>query len=310
MARKWGSPGQLRALKKLIAARRAMVRGKGGKSRRTTKRRRNPLHALIANPGTPGRLKLIKRRAKARRSLFIGPIQQFKKKKRKAAPKARTRRKSAKRRIVTKRRKVGVSHMAKKRRRRAGTRRITRAIRVPKRYARRYMKQKGKKRFYINPRRRSRRYRNPEIRGGLVKTALVAIGAGFAASAASAVIDKYAGGRPMIARVGKLITALAIAKFGGRYPQAASAAIGGLAASEGYNIMTRALGGLASAQTPADAIKSVAASAAGGNPAMGALLDGGLGALLNGVPDVEESAYDYNEALSNMAGGYDDDDDE
>lgn len=313
MARKWGSPKQLKALKKLIAARRAMVRGKGGKARRSVKRRkRNPLRALIANPGSPARLKLIKRRVKARRSLssasntrsLLAPV---KRRKRRASPRKVTRRKTAKRRTTT-RRKVGVSHMAKKRRRRAGTRRITRAVRVPKRYARKYIKRRGsKRRFYINPRRSRRRHRNPGMGGGLLKSSLVSLGAGFVAAGASAVIDKYANGRPMIARVAKLVAALAIAKFGSRYPRAASAAIGGLAASEGYNMATRALGGLQSAQSEGDKVKAVA-DAASASPAMSALLDGGMGALLDGVPDVANSAYDYNTALANIAGDSDDED--
>lgn len=334
MARKWGSPKQLKALKKLIAARRAMVRGKGGKAskarRSTSRRRQNPLHALIANPalqgeymppgtalariGTPysrhypapgakirktrkRRKVTTKKRAKPRKKVYYL----------KAAPRRRkvTRRKTAKRR-TTKRRKVGVVTMARKRRRvrrRAGSRRITRAIRVPKRYARKYMKQRGKRRFYINPRRR----RNGSGgSGGLLKSSLVSLGAGFASAGVAAVIDKYAAGRPMIARVAKLVAALAIAKFGSRYPRAASAAIGGLAASEGYNMATKMLGGLQSAQSEGDKIKSIA-DAASGSPGVSALLSGGMGALLNGVPDVASSAYDYNIALSNMAGDADDD---
>lgn len=202
-----------------------------------------------------------------------------------------------------------------RRRRRARTsgRRIRRARRVAKRYAHRYYQPRGKRRIYLNPRRkhrrRVRRRRNPGnlLGGGLLKRVLVPYAAGFVTSMGAAVLDTALAKYPMGRNVAKVGGAFLIAIFGRRYPVAANAAIAALAASSGYALGTRLAGGIV-AQTPAQAIKGLGEMAET-HPEMGALLNGGVGALLNGLgagPDnIDSAIVNYQTALNNMA---DDDD--
>ena len=143
----------------------------------------------------------------------------------------------------------------------------------------------------------SSRSRTVYINGGstsfLLKAAFTSFAAGFAASGVAAVIDKQFSKKPMIARIGKVVAAFAIAKFGARHPRASSAAIGALGGSEGYQIVTRMLGGAKAAHTPDQAIKGLA-DMSESYPEMGALLNGGMGALLEGTG---EDISNYQDSL-------------
>lgn len=128
----------------------------------------------------------------------------------------------------------------------------------------------------------------------LLKSTFTSFAAGFAAAGVAAVIDKQFSGKPMIARIGKVVAAFAIAKFGARHPRASSAAIGALGASEGYSLVTRMLGGAAAAHTPDQAVKGLA-DMSESYPEMGALLNGGMGALLEG--QFSDAQDDYSNSL-------------
>lgn len=214
--------------------------------------------------------------------------------------------------------------MAKRRRKRASTKR-----RAAPRRARR-VRMRGARRstivVYRNPRRRSRRRRgrvgasrrrrvsrrrNPSFGGSILKRTFTAFAAGFVTSGLAAVLDTQLSSYPMGKRIAKLAACFGIAHFGRKHPSASAAAIGALAASEGYSMGMRLGGGMGAAATPKEAVKGMSEMAET-YPEMGALLNGGVGALLNGVPNVDESVVDYESALSNRAGSlsYADDDDE
>jgi len=177
---------------------------------------------------------------------------------------------------------------------------------VPKRYAHRYYKPRGKRRIYLNPRRRrySRRRRNPGFGGGgILPFALKAYAAGFVTSLATAVVDTALANYPMVKQIAKVGGAIAIAFVGRRrFPMAATAAIASLAGSQGYNLGTKLAGGFI-AQSPAQATKGLGEMAQV-YPEMGALLTGGIGALLTGMGGVDNQSDvlgNYQTALSNMA---------
>jgi hypothetical protein len=129
--------------------------------------------------------------------------------------------------------------------------------------------------------------------------------AGIVTSAASAMLDTGLAKWPVVRQLVKVGGVVGIAMFLGRkYPQASAAAIGALGASQGYPLVTKLAGGLV-ARTPAEAVKGLGEMTET-YPEMGALLQGGLGALLQGPSDVPEVAMNYETALMNMA---DDDDD-
>lgn len=124
---------------------------------------------------------------------------------------------------------------------------------------------------------------------------------GMACAALDASLSKYPTGKKL-AKVGAAVT---IAMFGRRYPRAACAAIGALAATEGYNIGSQLVGGMKAIQKPAEVPKAL--STMGETyPEIGALLEGGIGALLEGVPNETTSVANYATSLSNMAGDDDD----
>jgi len=167
--------------------------------------------------------------------------------------------------------------------------------------------------IYINPRKRRgkgrrRHRRNP---GGVnVKHTFKLLVAGFAAGGAAAFLDKLLSGKsPMLANLAKVGVAVVVAAVGGRkYPAAAAAAVGALSGSVGYAMVTRMGGGIV-AHTPAGAVKGLA-EMSDDYPEMGALLQGGLGALLEGddFDGLPSTVDNYETALQNMADGDDDND--
>lgn len=175
--------------------------------------------------------------------------------------------------------------------------------------AHRYYKPRGRRRIYLNPRRRRiRRRRNPSfLGGGLLRRVLVPYAAGFITSGAMAVLDAGLANYPMVKQVAKIGGAFAIAIFGRRHPIASAAAISALASSQGYSLGTKLAGGFI-AQTPADAVKGLGEMAAT-YPEMGALLQGGVGALLSGMGDPSDPTSvvsNYASAMNNMAESDDD----
>lgn len=131
--------------------------------------------------------------------------------------------------------------------------------------------------------------------------------AGFVTSLATAVIDTALANYPAVKQIAKVGGAVLIAFVGRRrFPMAATAAIASLAGSQGYALGTKLAGGFI-AQSPAQATKGLGEMAQV-YPEMGALLTGGIGALLtgmSGVPNQADVVGNYETALSNMA---DDDD--
>lgn len=138
-----------------------------------------------------------------------------------------------------------------------------------------------------------------------MKAAFVPFASGFITSMAAAALDSGMASHPMAKRLVKVGGCIAIAMFGRKHPRASAAAIGALAASEGYALGTTLVGGMI-AHNPAQVVAG-AAKMQDVYPEMGALLQGGVGALLEGVPNVGVAASDYAEALSNMADYGDDD---
>lgn len=256
--------------------------------RRMRFRRRNPLQALIANPswvpaiygGDSAARKVRRRRKKARKGTSNMA------KKRRRAGKRRARRAAPRRRRVYRRRPVT------RRRRRRGARAAGRRVRRLQRGVI-YVNGRGRRRG-----RRVRRRRNPGF-GGIIRRAFVPYAAGMLTAGVAAMLDtglaKYPVGR-QLAKVGAVV---AIAYFGRRHPNASAAAIGALGASQGYPLVTKLAGGLV-ARTPAEAVKGMGEMAET-YPEMGALLAGGVGALLNGPSDVPEVVSNYETALSNMS---------
>lgn len=257
------------------------------------KRRRNPgMAALIANPsyvmyGPSGRTVIPVRRAKGKNMA--------KRRKRSSGKRRRTRRTT--RPVVRRRRRRSVALAPRRRRRRrayGGS--VRRRRRNPSRVV--YMARRGRGR-------RVRRRRNPSGMRGIFKTAFVPYIVGVATAGAAAMLDTGLARWPVARQIAKVGGVVAIAAFLGRkHPHAAAAAIGALGASQGYPLVTSLAGGF-TARTPAEAVKGLAEANAT-NPEMGALLQGGIGALIEGPDSVDEVAADYATALHNMA----DDDDE
>lgn len=204
--------------------------------------------------------------------------------------------------------------MAKRRRRKSARRRPRVRTRGRRRRATGYTIGSAPiRRRRLNPRRRrrgrarrriGRRRRNPGIgERSLLKRTLIPFAAGFATSMAAAVLDAGMASYPKLRNVVKVAGAVAIAFFGRRHPVASAAAIGALAGSSGYALGTRLAGGMI-ARTPEEAVKGLGEMNET-YPEMGALLSGGVGALLTGAPDVPNVVGNYQVALDNMA---DDDD--
>jgi len=135
--------------------------------------------------------------------------------------------------------------------------------------------------------------------GGTLKRAFIPYATGFITSAAIAVLDTGLSNYPVVKNIVKVGAALSIAAFGRRYPVASTAAIAAIAACQGYPLGTRLAGGMV-AQNPAQAVKGLAGMAAV-YPEMGALLNGGMGALLNGPENLDQTVIDYQQAVANMA---------
>jgi hypothetical protein len=143
--------------------------------------------------------------------------------------------------------------------------------------------------------------------GSLIQRVLVPYAAGFLASGAIAILDTGLASYPVVKQVVKVGAAFAIAMFGRRYPTASIAAIASLAGSQGYTVGTKLAGGFI-AQSPAAAVKGLA-DMSRTYPEMGALLSGGVGALLNGMGDPsnpDSVVTNYATALNNMAESDDD----
>jgi hypothetical protein len=143
--------------------------------------------------------------------------------------------------------------------------------------------------------------------GSLLKRVLVPYAAGFIASGAIAILDTGLVKYPVVKQVVKIGAAFAIAIFGRRYPTASIAAIASLAGSQGYTLGTKVAGGFI-AQSPAKAVEGLGEMART-YPEMGALLAGGVGALLNGMGDPSNPdtvVTNYATALNNMAESDDD----
>lgn len=268
------------------------------KRRRTV--RRNPMTALLANPSfgyTPAY------------SAGYGNTFAKSRRKRKVKGMAKRRRKKSSGRV----------------RRRKGAKRrvIRRAKRVTKARAHRYYKSR-RGRIYLNPRTRSRRRRKSSVRRrrsvrrngklGLmqaVKSAFMPFLVGALTGGAAAILEANLAKYPTVRNLAKVAGVVGVAVFLGRKnPRMAAAAIGALAASTGYALAIKYGGGMI-ARTPEEAVKGLG-EMADTYPEMGALLNGGLGALLNGedgmggIPNVGAGVQNYEQALMNMAG----DDDE
>ena len=133
-----------------------------------------------------------------------------------------------------------------------------------------------------------------------MKRAFVPYAVGFITSGAMGVLDAGFAAYPMARNVGKVLLALGVAAtVGKRHPVAATAAISAIAASQGYAFGSRMAGGIV-ASTPAQAVQGLGAMSAT-YPEIGALLNGGVGALLNGPPDIDDAVVNYATALNNMA---------
>lgn len=138
--------------------------------------------------------------------------------------------------------------------------------------------------------------------GSLLKRVLVPYAAGFLASGVVAVLDTALAKWPVAKQLVKVGAAFAIAIGGRRYPRASTAAIAALAATSGYGLGTKLAGGFI-AQSPAQAVKGLG-DMSRTYPEMGALLTGGVGALLNGMGDPSNPdtvVANYASALDNMA---------
>lgn len=133
-----------------------------------------------------------------------------------------------------------------------------------------------------------------------MRKAFVPYAVGFITSGAMGVLDAGLAAYPMARNVGKVLLALGVAAtVGKRHPVAATAAIAAIASSQGYAFGTRMAGGLV-AHTPQQAVQGLGAMQAT-YPEIGALLNGGVGALLSGPPDIDDAVVNYATALNNMA---------
>jgi hypothetical protein len=256
--------------------------------RMSFRRRRNPT-TIVANPGYSRAFAAgwdnVFGAKKARRKKRKGSS--MAKRRRKKSRRASARRASPRRRRVHRRRPASRRRVA--RRRRGGGGGFARVKR-------------GTKVIYINGRRRrgrGRRRRNPGM-GGLFKRAFVPYAVGFITAGAMGVVDSALSSSPMVKNLAKVGLALGVAAFAGRrYPTASIAAISAIASSQGYALGTRLAGGMV-ASSPAEAVKGLGDMAVH-YPELGALLNGGVGALLNGPPDVDDAVVNYATALNNMA---------
>ena len=135
----------------------------------------------------------------------------------------------------------------------------------------------------------------------------------MATAAASAAIDKQLAGKPYIREFSKIAGVLVIAATAGRkakWRDAASGAIGALGGTQGYRVMQRFTGGIM-ASSVEEAMEQAQLPGNQKN-GMGVLLNGGMGVLLNGmgVPNIENYAENYEQAIENSASYGGDDEDE
>lgn len=161
---------------------------------------------------------------------------------------------------------------------------------------------RGTKTVYINPRRRRRR--NPGFGGSnmisTVKGAFVPYAVGFITSLGASVIDTALSTSPVVSQLIKIGGVVAIAAvFGNKNPRAAAAAIGALAAAQGYPLGVKLGGGIVATDTQKALVGL--GNMARYHPEMGLLLQGGLGALLNGPSDVDAMSRNYSNALNSMS---------
>lgn len=284
-------------IRRMMAGRRHAARRRQPVVRRRRKtanylvniKRRNPMSALIANPSwVPS---------------YYGQDSEKRARKQRRHVMAKRRRRG-RRRASPRRRRVYRRRSSPRRRRRSPLRLRARRY-IHRRRPRIAHVRRGTKLIYINPRRRRRahrRRRNPGMGGivNILKSAFVPYAAGFATSMVAAVADTALSKYPVVTNLVKVGGVVAIAAFGGRrYPRASAAAIGSLAASTGYRLGTQLAGGMV-ASTPAQAVKGLAEMSRV-HPEMGALLNGGIGALLNGPDNVDAMTSNYETALHNMA---------
>lgn len=290
----WGSPGQLRAFRKMRAARKAKLAAKRG-----GKRRRRVLHGRKAT-GTV-RIKFRRRARRNPTALIANPSFGYSRAYSRGFAAAFGKKRSKKRRRTGKRR---YHTMAKRKRRRKSHAR--RPIRRRRRAIHRIRPSRRTRTIFVNPRHRRRRRRrrvhhrrhrrNPGFgRGGLLMRAFTPFAVGFVASMGAAVLDSALSGYPKVRQLVKVGGAVAIAFVGRKYPVASTAAIAALAASSGYPLGTRLAGGMV-AHNPTEAVKGLGGMA-GVYPEIGALLNGGVGALLSGVPDEGTAVMNYQTAL-------------
>lgn len=243
------------------------------------KRRRNPA-MILANPSTalvpyyypPGSTRAVSTTKRKKRTTM--------RKRRKARRASPTRRRRRTRRAYTPRRR-----RYHRRPRRVARRRSARAV------------------IYVNPRHRRRRHRRLRRRrnpSGMLRMVMTPIIAGFAASFVGAAIDKFVT-NTKLAALAKVGAIFAVAFGGRRSPRASVAAMGSLAGSLGYPMAVKLLGGM-TATTTATAVQGLAGMSRT-NPQIGALLNGGMGALLSGVGDAPSNlpvvASNYMTALRN-----------
>lgn len=280
------SKGYTRAEARSHALSQSAVRPRARRSK--VVRRMNPA-VLLANPGFAG-------------GFGWGGVPSVSKPKRKK----RTKRKGTS--TMAKRRKARKSRKGRSKARRARRRVYT--VRPSKRTRTIYInpgkKRRSRRRKHKNPR-RIRRHRNPG-RGGLmtsIKAAFTPLIAGTLTGMACAALDTALSKYPTGKKLAKVGGAVVIAMFGRRYPRAACAAIGALAATEGYNLGSKLVGGMPAIQKPEQVPKALS-TMGDSYPEIGALLEGGVGALLEGVPNEVSNVANYAASLSNMAG----DDDE
>jgi len=143
--------------------------------------------------------------------------------------------------------------------------------------------------------------------GGLLSRVLVPYAMGFIGSGAVAVLDAGLSNYPTVSNLIKIGGAFVIAIAGRRHPIASAAAIASLAGTQGYAAGTKLAGGFIAA-TPAKAVQGLGEMARH-YPEMGALLTGGVGALLTGMgaPDDPSGVVaNYASAMNNMADADDD----
>lgn len=137
--------------------------------------------------------------------------------------------------------------------------------------------------------------------GGTFRQVLTPFAVGFVTSMAAAGIDTFLSKSPRLAQLSKVGLAFVIGFAGRRHAAASCAAIGALGASIGQPIAIKMLGGMV-ATSPAQAVQGLG-SMSRTYPQMGALLSGGMGALLSGMGDapsnLPNTVNNYMTALQN-----------